>query len=296
MLQPGLKKGKWSSNEDDILRNWVAKNGACKWSKLSLLLPGRCSKQIRDRWINNLNPERENFKWTEEIENQLLIGYLTHGTSWVSIAKTINGSSENMIKNRFYSMLRSLASRHCKKTGTKPEVKKIVKQAKHNNLDELFHFDDNISSTGSQKKTKYKRNNHNLNYLLEFLPVLLEERGIDVNQYSRSKISNDIIALSGLKPDTSFKTHTYNNLEMNNQNTNFSTEQKTILNNFFNTLSQKVVPREEISLNNPATQFKIKSSILFNLQLKLLHKIFERFRCQLIQRFFEDFRSKTADI
>jgi hypothetical protein len=77
VLQPGLKKGKWSAEEDQILFNWVKSNGANRWSKLSYTLQGRSSKQIRDRWINNLNPQRaKDFTWTDQLDQILLIKYI----------------------------------------------------------------------------------------------------------------------------------------------------------------------------------------------------------------------------
>lgn len=297
VLQPGLKKGKWSLEEDNILKNWVSKNGACKWSKLSLMLHGRSSKQIRDRWINNLNPQRENFKWTKELEKELLIGYLKCGTSWVSIAKLMPNSSENMIKNRFYSMLRSLASKHFRSSGQKLKMKKIVENTKSNELDLFFNFDSDISSTAQdQIKTKYKRNNHTLTYLLEFLPTLLEERGIDISLYCTKEVSKELSKKENgdLQQEILNEKVAAPKLQETPSSSKLSTEQEAILNNFFNTLSQKISSKdEEVNLKDRNTQFKIKSSILFNLQLRILHKIFERFRCQLIQRFFEDFRSKT---
>jgi len=58
-LKPGSRKGQWTKEEDNIVREAVEQsneNPYTRWSDLSRELPGRVGKQVRDRWVNHLNP------------------------------------------------------------------------------------------------------------------------------------------------------------------------------------------------------------------------------------------------
>jgi len=340
VLQPGLKKGKWSEEEDKILINWVNKNGPNKWSKLSSVLKGRSSKQIRDRWINNLNPERaKNFIWNNQLDKILIIKYLQLGSKWVKISKFIPNSTENMIKNRFYSLLRSVASKQLRGFLNK----KLEKDKLYSNLNSLnlSNFNnsnqvekfyqttgenlpesgelleenlfENIQNNNENSSAKKRRNNYSLSYLINFLPNLIEEKKIDINnldyeeQKELDKINNTINyskqnlinSLNKIKEESSFNCQFYETSTTSTERcSNFNEEQRKILINFFNTLSQRIPHREDYqnSSNMPQdektkAQFKLKSTILLNLQLHLLHKIFERIKLHIINRFFQQFKN-----
>eukprot|EP00331_Platyophrya_macrostoma_P010753 CAMPEP_0176425702 /NCGR_PEP_ID=MMETSP0127-20121128/11530_1 /TAXON_ID=938130 /ORGANISM="Platyophrya macrostoma, Strain WH" /LENGTH=263 /DNA_ID=CAMNT_0017806881 /DNA_START=120 /DNA_END=911 /DNA_ORIENTATION=+ len=63
----------------------------------------RNGKQIRDRYLNKLNPMIRNSKWTAEEDKKLLHLYEMHGRKWCRISKELPGRTEAMVKNRFYS-------------------------------------------------------------------------------------------------------------------------------------------------------------------------------------------------
>ena len=56
ILRPGLTKGPFTKKEDQILFEWVEMNGSSNWAKAANYVKGRTSKQLRERWINNLMP------------------------------------------------------------------------------------------------------------------------------------------------------------------------------------------------------------------------------------------------
>jgi hypothetical protein len=346
VLKPGLRKGKWSQDEDDVLKLWVDKQGAKNWGKLSTILKGRTSKQIRDRWVNNLNPERFNFKWTDELDKLLLGKYLIYGSSWVQISKYIENSTENMIKNRFYSLLRSCASRNSKAKHNKNKnnisldfieenknainLKKELKTRKKNEYEKFLAFDfeddDNDEENNNNfdiiKQKKYKRKNHSLTYLIDFLPYLLEEKGVQIDN-SNNKTDTNIPCNKTIEQipfsfDDIVNKNNSQGMGFNSLgafNFNFNEEQKSILANFFTTLSGKFPfnidnlnknnnkinynlnnvnnPTLTDNINNQNNKFKVKSTILLNLQLTQLHKIFARIKLQMVQKFFEFFKENT---
>ena len=48
-LQPDLKKGRWSREEDEALKTLVQEVNF-QWREIARLMPGRSSKQCRERW------------------------------------------------------------------------------------------------------------------------------------------------------------------------------------------------------------------------------------------------------
>ena len=107
-MKPGVRKGQWQDHEDAIVIEAVT---TCKeqpftrWSDLAQKLPGRVGKQIRDRWVNHLNPNINHMPFTKEDDMKLWEGHKQLGKRWVEIStKLFNSSrSENHIKNRWYS-------------------------------------------------------------------------------------------------------------------------------------------------------------------------------------------------
>jgi Myb-like DNA-binding domain len=54
-----VRKGQWQDHEDAIVVDAVSSSSEqpfTRWSDLAQKLPGRVGKQIRDRWVNHLNP------------------------------------------------------------------------------------------------------------------------------------------------------------------------------------------------------------------------------------------------
>jgi hypothetical protein len=104
-VDPSLLKGSWTRQEDEIIRNFVARNGTKSWATLSGLLPGRIGKQCRERWFNALDPSIDRGPWTPE-EDQLLIElHQKYGNHWTKIGELIPKRSDNAIKNRWHSAL-----------------------------------------------------------------------------------------------------------------------------------------------------------------------------------------------
>ena len=122
--QPIFKKGKWSEEEDILLKKYIKKFGEGKWSKIEKIFIGRTRKQIRQRYISNIKikkiPEEKNekisndlcssseeednnenfkiekeiiFKWDDNLDKILLKEYFLSKKSWVKISKKIPGST-----------------------------------------------------------------------------------------------------------------------------------------------------------------------------------------------------------
>ncbi|GAU12690.1 hypothetical protein TSUD_121820 [Trifolium subterraneum] len=95
-----LKKGTWTSAEDEILVEHVKKYGLGNWNavqKYSGL--ARCGKSCRLRWANHLNPELKKGEFTDEEKKKVLELHYSMGNKWARMAAMMPGRTDNEIKN-----------------------------------------------------------------------------------------------------------------------------------------------------------------------------------------------------
>ena len=99
----------WTPEEDNRLLDLIKVHGL-QWNTLSKEMEGiRTGKQIRDRYLNKLDPAINNSKWTKREDKQLLTLFKTLGRKWMEISKLMPGRTENMIKNRFACIFKTLS-------------------------------------------------------------------------------------------------------------------------------------------------------------------------------------------
>lgn len=90
---PGLVKGQWSREEDDILTALV-NEGHKNWGSLAARIPGRTSKQCRERWCHHLDPRIVKGEWTEEEDRTIVSMHDKMGNKWATIAQVGSPKSE----------------------------------------------------------------------------------------------------------------------------------------------------------------------------------------------------------
>nr|APR73324.1 AaMIXTA-like3 [Artemisia annua] len=104
----GLKRGPWTQEEDDILVDYINKNGGPgNWRslpKLAGLL--RCGKSCRLRWTNYLRPDIKRGPFTPEEEQLIIQLHAILGNRWAAMAGRLPGRTDNEIKNLWNTHLR----------------------------------------------------------------------------------------------------------------------------------------------------------------------------------------------
>ena len=333
-LEPSIKKGKWSKEEDEILHTKVNELGKT-WSSLKQYLPGRTTKQIRERYINYIslpsNTKEDNCcKWNDEKDKLLLEYYVIYNASWVKICKMIPGTSENSVKNRFYSLLRQFVNK-VKKSNVNGDVKDKITRLSGSNSGSgngsgsgsnkgnscsftLNDFDFYEECTSMSYKEmilnnnpyitygKSQKKNYSLKILIEFLPDLLEEKGININNlYTRKQIQ--IQSISG-----NIDEHEINNNSKSDNNKQQAIKKIVEIlsnhitppqmnNNNANTTTTITTTPSTTTIEQPKTvssfKTKTKSSILFNMQLGQLGLLFDKLKNSLIHKYFKCLKEKT---
>ena len=104
-IRPGINKGTWKKEEDKLIVSLVEKYGK-SWSKISKIIQTRNGKQIRDRYLNILDPNINKKKFSVEEDYLLIQLYEKFGPKWAKINQFFHKRTTDMIKNRFYSSLK----------------------------------------------------------------------------------------------------------------------------------------------------------------------------------------------
>lgn len=106
-LDPSLKKGRWTKQEDQLLLKAYNDHGA-SWQKVALDIPGRTDDQCAKRYIEVLDPtmtEDRLRKWDTK-EDLLLISLVKlHGTRWRTVSFSMNSRPSLTCRNRWRKII-----------------------------------------------------------------------------------------------------------------------------------------------------------------------------------------------
>ncbi|GAN10322.1 homeodomain-like protein [Mucor ambiguus] len=110
-LNPNIHKGRWTENEDAILRYSVLEYASVTdsegrvqpipWNKIAERIPNRTGIQCQARWTEALDPYVRKGKWGLEEDALLRMGVSDFGRCWIRIAETIPGRTQRQCRTRW---------------------------------------------------------------------------------------------------------------------------------------------------------------------------------------------------
>ncbi|CAD8049394.1 unnamed protein product [Paramecium sonneborni] len=98
-------KKKWTYDDDQKIIQLVQKYNK-NWAEIAKNFPEKSGKQIRERYLNKLDPNINWQAWTKDEDEIILTVFKQHGPKWSIASKQLKGRPENTVKNRFYSYIR----------------------------------------------------------------------------------------------------------------------------------------------------------------------------------------------
>lgn len=129
-------KHKFSAEEDERLRELVEVK-KLNFKQISKLMPGRSTRQCRERWKYFLCPDINKEEWTPEEDEILLENYNKFGTKWAIIANFLDSRTGVDTKNRYQKLFR-MEKRGKRKNIRKSSKKQIVADSSPNISDDDY--------------------------------------------------------------------------------------------------------------------------------------------------------------
>ncbi|KAK1714282.1 Homeodomain-like protein [Colletotrichum lupini] len=116
-LDPSIKKGRWTAEEDQTLLSAYARMGPA-WHDIALLIPGRKDDQCSKRYMDILSPKVKDrlSGWSPQEDEVLREGVRTLGHRWSALSAKLPGRPPLTCRNRWRAL--SKTSKKPLTTGT----------------------------------------------------------------------------------------------------------------------------------------------------------------------------------
>jgi myb proto-oncogene protein len=106
-----VKSIPWEEREDAMLRTLMDTDSRKKWTEIAIKLFEanvskmlRTAKQVRERWVNYIDPSLKRQDWTRQEDEQLFEVVEKLGKKWSTVGKIFQ-RTENNVKNRYNSLI-----------------------------------------------------------------------------------------------------------------------------------------------------------------------------------------------
>ncbi|OJJ67134.1 hypothetical protein ASPBRDRAFT_34446 [Aspergillus brasiliensis CBS 101740] len=110
-LDPKLRKGRWTKEEDEILLDAYQRLGPA-WKEIALLIEGWTNDQCAKRYTEMLDPSVENRlrAWSQEEDQYLITKVKELGHKWSTISSGLQGRPPLTCQHRWEKLGKELAS------------------------------------------------------------------------------------------------------------------------------------------------------------------------------------------
>ncbi|XP_074066796.1 snRNA-activating protein complex subunit 4 isoform X2 [Macrotis lagotis] len=140
-LNPSLKKGFWTPEEDAKLLQAVAKYGERNWFKIREEVPGRSDAQCRDRYLRRLHFNLKKGKWNAKEEEKLIELIEKYGAGhWAKIASELPHRTGSQCLSKWKALIRKKKRprkrpKSCEKYSSSSSSSEDAEMEWHNDLD-----------------------------------------------------------------------------------------------------------------------------------------------------------------
>lgn len=106
-LAPTIRRGRWTDEEDRLLRDAVLNNPNSTWQAIAQHVPGRTDVKCRERWANVLDPSirRSAFTADEDAALRRAVAQVGEG-KWAAIAAMLPGRTDSQCRRRWRAVSR----------------------------------------------------------------------------------------------------------------------------------------------------------------------------------------------
>ncbi|KAH7430484.1 hypothetical protein KP509_08G000700 [Ceratopteris richardii] len=145
-----LKRGLWSPDEDEKLRNCIMAYGARNWNNVPTIAGiQRCGKSCRLRWINYLRPDLKRGSFSAAEERHIIELHKIFGNKWSKIASHLPGRTDNEIKNIWNSCLRKRVEKKASETSEQKSSTEISRTSEQDQPLEVAQKFSTMTSSSS---------------------------------------------------------------------------------------------------------------------------------------------------
>ena len=100
------KRGRWTREEDEKLRQAVAKHGAGNWVAVASEVEGRSDQQCLRHWEKVLNPAIRKGRFTEAEDKALLAAVELYGEGrWAAVARYVPNRTDKQVHLRYATLM-----------------------------------------------------------------------------------------------------------------------------------------------------------------------------------------------
>ncbi|XP_054030295.1 snRNA-activating protein complex subunit 4 [Dryobates pubescens] len=149
-VDPSLKKGPWTPEEDAMLLAAVKKYGERDWYKIRTEVPGRSDAQCRDRYLKALHYDVKKGKWSLEEEEQLIELVQKHGLGrWSKIASELPHRNGSQCLSKWKLMIGS-------KKKYRPPKRQHVEESSSSSESSSEDIELDLSDSSEEEETRSK--------------------------------------------------------------------------------------------------------------------------------------------
>ncbi|KAF4074534.1 hypothetical protein AMELA_G00240340 [Ameiurus melas] len=163
VLDPSIKKGPWTKEEDQLLLNAVKKYGCKEWWKIRQEVPGRTDNYCRDRYLDCLRTDVKKGAWSDEEVELLKKLVEKYGVGkWAKIASEIPNRLDSQCLNKWRYMMHMAhkesvkRERSSKRVKLEPQLKRRrVRQGKRRKLKDYNFKTESDTSEDEKERVPY---------------------------------------------------------------------------------------------------------------------------------------------